>query len=453
MPVSKRYSVDWGSTGMVGILTWQVKGPAGTFGAPNTAGIAASAVTGKRYYVDISVSEEMEGAEVVFSDGTHEEAVRIDAAQQVDPATRRFSIDWELPGMVGVLAYTVTGPAGTPVPRTTANVQVSSGDPTRYYVDLFVTSLMLGAEIVWDDAIDEVAEPIDSGNTIVDVDQGVGIPTTRKLWFRLKTGTPPAYTDPTGNVVTLRDPTQSFGIRRRDTGAVVLGVAPPPLPATFTRLSTGVYFYDVTETGLAYEYGAEWTNPATSVTESALLTSLAPSSYYATTEDIYEELGEENALIHGNLSSSGAFEDSPAMIVDSLMQGALRVSRFLKRHSPPPLMFPVTSTLAEETADFRLAARKYAAGFLFNKRDRQSRSGSSATDASLGDRLIADGDEILQALIDGGLVGVELYETDNDVDLNDVAPVSVGATVDACGCPVQATVCYPRYYVGGTLVP
>jgi hypothetical protein len=176
------------------------------------------------------------------------------------------------------------------------------------------------------------------------------------------------------------------------------------------------YYYEIAETGLALLYGAEYIDPSTSALVRQLMpVSTAPpaQAHYASEADVDLELGKANADIAGNLSSSSLNEDSPAEIEDALRQADNRVNRRLAVYSPPPAAFPVVSTVAWVTDDIRTAATKYAAGILLNKRDRQSRAGTAATDASPGDRLIADGDAILQGVIDAGMLGIALEPEDD----------------------------------------
>lgn len=239
---------------------------------------------------------------------------------------------------------------------------------------------------------------------------GTPLPSTRRLYFRLKVAG--VYTDPTGNTVTLRDPTQTFGVKRQDTGAIVVGVSPLQ---TYVRESVGSYYYEIAETGLALLYGAEYIDPSTSALVRQLMpVSTAPpaQAHYASEADVDLELGKDNADIWASLASTGEPTEIAAVREDALRQSDNRVNRRLGAYSPPPAEFPVTSTVAWVTDDIRTAATKYAAGILLNKRDRQSRAGT-ATEASPGDRLIADGDAILQGVIDAGMLGIALEPEDD----------------------------------------
>jgi len=102
---------------------------------------------------------------------------------------------------------------------------------------------------------------------------------SKTVQFQFKVGV--VLTDVTS--VVLRDPTDSFGIRRTDTGAMV--VAPG---TAFSHLSTGLYAYTFTEpeAGLNYEYWIEYeyagnTKRLRQVLETGAGTSvgLAPSAY------------------------------------------------------------------------------------------------------------------------------------------------------------------------------
>lgn len=134
---------------------------------------------------------------------------------------------------------------------------------------------------------------------------------------------------------------------------------------------------------------------------------------YITVSDLNLELGEDNADIHSDLNNDDTAET--AQKEHAIAQGTARVNRKLGLASPPPTTFPVTSTTAWVTADIAIAATKYAAGILLNKRGRQGMSGATGTDLTPGDRLIADGDEILADLITAGLPGVT-------VDAEDATP-------------------------------
>lgn len=174
-------------------------------------------------------------------------------------------------------------------------------------------------------------------------------------------------------------------------------------------------------------------------------TPVDPGSHYTAVADVYLELGEENALMGGNLSSSGANEDSPAVIESALAQADVRVNLKLGAYSPPPSAFPVVSSAAWVNATIRMAATKYAAGYLKNKRERQP---SNPQQPSGGDQLIADGDALLDMLIAAGLPGVT--DEVGDTDLAADAPVAVAATVDADGCDLPTTDCcgvWPFYTV------
>lgn len=193
MTFSIRKSVDWGETGKAGTLAYTVVGPGGTHVARTTTGVAAGSVSGKRYYVDVTYDTAWDGASILWDDGTDEVPDSIDGRIVAAPVTKRFSVDWGATGKVGTLAYTVTGPGGTTlVSRTTSGVTAGGVSGKSYYVDLSVVPAWVGAEIVWDDTIDEVSEPI-SGGAVMDVNV--------TAWRGMTVNT----TDASGNVKAVND--------------------------------------------------------------------------------------------------------------------------------------------------------------------------------------------------------------------------------------------------------
>jgi hypothetical protein len=293
-----------------------------------------------------------------------------------------------------------------------------------------------------------VGEGIREPNDVLVTQSGTPVPATRKLYFRLKTGSPAVYTDPTGNTVSLRDPSQTFGVRRQDTHAVVVGVSPLQ---TYTRESAGVYYYEVPETGLAYEYGAEFVNPNTGAVESVTLTSFPQTGHYASVADINLELGEDNATVWADLNNDGGgvTVHVASELEAALGQADVRVNLKLGAYSPPPAAFPVTSTASWVTAALRTVATKYAAGYLLNFRLKQQGAAAAAGTVTGGDMKIAEGDELLQMLIDAGLPGVTLADNDTDDDFVADAPIAVEATVDEDGRTITPRSECPAVYWDG----
>lgn len=292
---------------------------------------------------------------------------------------------------------------------------------------LWVWTGALGSSYVWDEEDIPASE--------VTLESGVTLPATRTLPVRLRDDNDDPF-DPVGNVVELISPDGTWGIRRSNppqTTIIAADAGVGGAPLQYTRTDVGDYEYEIAENGIWVDYGYRYTNPVTGAVESKIMRrGPMPSGAYADTQDVYDELGEENVLITGNLSNDGTNADSPQYIRDSLRFADVRVNVKLGAYSPPPATFPVTSTADWVNDAINEAASKYAAGSLLNKRQKQSNL-ANAKNPTGGDALILAGDELLQMLIDGGLVGVTLEEEDTDSGFVADAPVAVAATVDAEG--------------------
>lgn len=285
--------------------------------------------------------------------------------------------------------YLVTRPAWVTSPGSAEWIEVVGGTPT--------TDLQQGIG-----ALDDAADGITT-------ETGSQLPATRRLPFKLKVAG--VFTDPTGSTVTLRDPTQTFGVRRQSTGATVVGISPLQ---TYTRTSAGVYYYEVPETGLVLEYGAEFVHPVTGDTERVLLTSLPPSIDYSTDSDVDEVFaGSTNANLWHDGENEGDANHIAAMRSGKKKRARVRLHNRVKaalKDVGKTVTTPIYSTDDDTTDTLRQVHALYTAGYAI-----WSKKGQGSKDRpNEGDNFIALGDELLDQLIVADLPGVDLTDVEDE---------------------------------------
>ena len=343
--------------------------------------------------------------------------------------TRDLTVDWGVPGQTGTLAFRVVDVNDLVlVARTTVGVVEYPAGSGLYTASVANWQESWSGRIIWDDGVDFAYEGFTSN------DPPVSLPPTRALTFEYRTGTPPALTDVVS--VVFSDPTGTFGARRSDTGEVLTA---PVLNQVYTRDGTGLYSYTIPEPGFPIEYWAKYTL-AGAIVRYQWFISAAPAIGYTTYGLIRLKLGTTNANVWADLENNASATDIDAMLADAIRQSTNRVNLKLIGAG---VTLPFVSPSAYVTAQVQDAATDYAAGYLLKKREDQSSSDSKPNTNTPGDALIAEGDAILDVLIDVGALTV----TTSDDTYVISAPAAAGPTVDANGCPVPATCCgYDRLY-------
>lgn len=146
---------------------------------------------------------------------------------------------------VGYRLLDVLGVAGT---RITAGVYEIGGG--SYGASIAATS----GSILWDTG--ETPTPLYASESLgcdSGMEGGVEVPTTRRLEFWLKTGSPAVPTDPDGQVVWFRN------IKVKTTGATFQAdTQASRLVRTIDGVATPVYYIDVEESGWPLELDAEY---------------------------------------------------------------------------------------------------------------------------------------------------------------------------------------------------
>lgn len=326
--------------------------------------------------------------------------------------TRTFVYDWGITGKVGILGIRLRANDGSELRALTTD-GIEETDPGVYVATVENFDEAWSGFPVWTDGtFTETGEPFTA--TAAGVGAGGSLPTTRRLPFVFKLDG--VLTDVTGTP-TLTDPTQAFGIRRKDTGDVLLDAG-----EDYTRESAGSYYYEVAENGFTLEYGVEYVHPVTGATERYLLTSFPQGNHYSTQALMQARIGTSNAALWAwwaDLENNQSETDRSAMMEDALRSADRRVNRkLLLARATLPYAAP-SDAVSEQVQE---AATLYAVGYLIKKREDQS-SDSNTTTLTPGDSLIAEGDAVFAELAEAGLLVPDDDTTDDNPGGFEFVPV------------------------------
>jgi hypothetical protein len=324
-----------------------------------------------------------------------------------------ISAPYGITGLVGTVGYTVTDTAGNElVARTTAGITESF--PGVYFATASLPDT--ACLVIWDDSGGNLFTlAFEAVGTSSDVD---ATPTTRTLRFTHKVGTPAVETDLDTPPV-LRDTAATYGVKRADTGTVISpDPATPTTWATMTRVSTGVYEYDLGSAyvGVPLVYAVEYTyGGGTPDHEDGIVSLGASGGHYSTVALIQFKLGQTNADKYAAGSTADLDSNGDQATIDAAYEYALTEAddRVNLKLIGAGVTLPFDSPSPQVTAQVRKAATLYAAGYLVKLREDQDRTpGSTPTQPTPGDALIAEGDAIMDTLVEAGA----LTETEEDDD-------------------------------------
>lgn len=350
-------------------------------------------------------------------------------------SARLFLTSAIFPGATSGIGYTITDATGaTLAARTTVGVTESPVGTGKFIARAALDSSWTGF-IDWDDG---------NGNVQSDRFEGTTPPTgtvapqpRRPFQFVHRLGSPSVLTDAAS--VVMSDPTNTFGARNIDTGAIVV-----PNNTPMTRVALGSYFWDIIEPGGNIEWYAK-------VTETALngggtfaypFTSLDPTvtTHYATRAQLEVEYGLDDVTTYANLQSNDPATSLTADEVTAKIERALTFaddfinSRLRAYDYAIPLVALPGATLP--TGLLNTIALCLAIWRLYRGRGKRDND-------KVGDAFQEDYDwavKELDSLLLAGLPAVQ--DTDADLETAQDAPIAVAATVDANGCNLDTT-CNP----------
>jgi hypothetical protein len=228
-------------------------------------------------------------------------------------------------------------------------------------------------------------------------------------------------TNPTS--VVMSDPTNTYGVRRQDTQAVVVANN-----TAMTNVSTGVYRHTFTApaAGLTYEWYVEVVyNGITYHSEKEFVDKDPYAGTYWTWTGIKNEIGQVNAEIVSQLDNDVTTADMARVAVDGEIADAV-VNRRAR-------LGGYTVPIADTIQDFllvRRAANLYASFLLARHRQWFDRTGPEQ-EKLVG--LEAEAKELLDALFGpdpGGIDGEEEADTDRVGDFQFI-------TIDRGVCPAD----------------
>lgn len=334
------------------------------------------------------------------------------------------SANFGITGLVGTVGYTVIDTAGgTLVARTTAGITEAPAGSGKYLAVATLDSAWNGY-IDWDDGSGNYAsqpfEAITGGTGVA------SLPATRKLPFTYETGNPPALTDVTSAV--LSDQAGTYGARRADTLATLVAAN-----VALTHDGTGSYSYTITENGYPIEYWVKYVVGAETRYDRFL--SNPPQIHYATRADIEAEIGVDDALVYADLNNNrdaaeiAARFEAVLTFADQIVNSELGMNSITLVDGLP--------TWVDES--LRTIAAKIASWQLGQGRD-HTQVNPDAARKDLQNRYDWAMDRLAKLIGSGALT---ITTTDDTYVV--AAPVAAGATVNANGCALPTTVCWPPY--------